>query len=284
MDDDTLRRLIEELENPNPAETSVEIVRRIRAHKVYAFENVGRYIKMFEDHFDEIYTVIYRLNFVKKDSWSAHKGIQYLLYPEAMKTLHRAFEDMIDGYYDESMMLNRSVYETFLRIVFVSCYPREWEAIFVTRKDRMKFDVTSFVADHLRVDWRSVYRFMSVIAHSKAHRNLKKLQELSRKEADAIGLEYNADRKLLQMCVNTITFNMCILFHALVVVFGRDFDQDIILRDRSARLAKLDQVLLGQIETNSQPKYASRARDIVKIGKIIETADAGGDWQAVARQ
>ena len=232
----------------------------------------------------KINNIIYRLNYVKKNKWSKHKAIQYILYPEALKTLHCAFENMLDGYYDESMMLNRSIYETSLRIVFVGCYPDEWEAIFINRKKKMQFNVAAFVKDHLRIDWESVYKFMSIISHSKAHKNAKKILELTQAGGEhLIGLEYELDIKSLFMALNMIAFNMCLLFHLMVSIFEGDINSDPILEKRADRISKIDQVLLGLIETNPKSGYSARMKDIIKIGKIIRLAEMGGDWQSVAK-
>lgn len=285
MNNDELEKLLSELKQPGPSEVSVNIYDYIGKHRPYVFNKIGRFIKIFEDFFHETTLTIHYLNFVPKNDWSKHKAIQFLLYPESLKTLHRAFEDVLDGYYDEAMMLNRSVYETFLRIVFLSCYPNEWEAIFYKRPDRMKFDVTSLTQDHLKVDWKSLYKIMSLISHSKVGKILKKLIKISqRQEKVIVELEYSPDDTSLFMAVNILTFNLCILFHSLTAIFSEDFNRHPELQKRSGRLFEIDKALLGMIEANPKVKFSSRARDIRKIGDIIKTADAGGDWRHVAAQ
>ncbi len=283
MDCKELEKLIDEVLKPEPAQTTFDIYNYIDEHRIIVQDEVGKFMKYFEDFFDELNIVIQYLNYVPKKNWKMHKSVQYLLYPEVMKTLHRAFEDAIDGYYDEAIMLLRSVYETFLRIVFLSCYPREWEAIFFDRKNKMNFNVTNFVKDHLNLEWSFVYRIMSKVHHSKVHKNLTSLIEISKpNNKGLIIMEYGLDKKLLYMAVNFITFNLCCLFHVMMSIFGDDLHSYDKLKTRITRLKKIDRILLGLIETNPREKFSSIAKDLRKVGEIIKSADSGKDWKKIA--
>ncbi len=275
--------LLNEVLSPDPARTTLEIYEFISLHRVKIESEIGRFLKYFEDFFDEINIVIQLLNFVPKENWKMHKAIQYLLYPEAMKTLHRAFEDLIDGYYDESLMLVRSVYETFLRIVFLSCYPTEWEAVFFDRKNKMNFNVTSFVKDHLKVNLDLVYRFTSKVHHSKIHKNLQSLVERSKPNTgNPIRLEYKGDRKSMEISVNFLTLVLACLFHSMISIFGEDFHGYLKLEDRIARLMRIDRILLSLVALHPKEKFASFSGGLEKIGEIIRAADSGKDWKQIA--
>ncbi|MGH7908721.1 MAG: hypothetical protein ACRENW_02590 [Thermodesulfobacteriota bacterium] len=282
MNHKELEKMIDEVLNTEAAQTTLDIYKYIGLHRTIAQREAGKFIKYFEDFFDELNIAIQYLNFVPKKTWEMHKSIQYLLYPEAMKTLHRAFEDTIDGYYDEAMMLLRSVYETSLRILFLSCYPKEWEAIFFDRKNKMNFKVTGFAKDHLKLDWDFIYRIMSKIHHSKVTKNLSSLIRRSKPNTnDPIIIEYRVDKELLWMAINFITFNLCCLFHVMMSIFKDDFDKHDNLKVRMDRLKKIDQILLGLIEANPKEKFASLAKDLKKVGKIIKYADSGKDWKKI---
>ena len=181
---------IQQLLSDKPSKTSLDIYSYIHKHKELFLLKFGNHVKQFEDFFDELNLIIQFLNFVPKEQWGKSKGSQYLLYPETMKTLHRAFEDTIDGYYDEAMILNRSVYESFLRIVFASRHSQDYESIFTSIKGKVAFNVTNFVKDDLKLDWGFLYRIMSAIHHSKKHKHLKRLTDPN-EQAKPIILEYH---------------------------------------------------------------------------------------------
>ena len=288
MDDRTtinnqeLEILINEVLSPNPSQTTLDIYEYVQKHRIFIQSQFGQFLKYFEDFFDEMNIVIQLLNFVPKKTWKMNKSIQYLFYPGAMKTLHRAFEDLTDGYYDEALMLVRSVYETFLRIVFLSCYPNEWVAVFYIRRNKMNFKVTGFVKDDLKLDWGYIYRLMSKVYHSKIHKNLSSLVERAQsKTLNPIIMQYSLDDEFMVIAVNNLALVLGCLFHVMISIFKDDFHSYPKLKERIMRLEKIDQILLGLIAGHPKEKFASLSEGLIKIGEIIRTADSGKDWKKV---
>lgn len=282
MTSESLDKLITEVRNPAPAGTSLDIYEFINEHRAMTQIQVGNFIKNFEDFFDDLNIVIDLLNYVSKNKWPKHRSIQYALYPETLKTLHCSFEIAINGYYYEAAILARNVFETYLRMVFISCFPSDWESVFTDLKGRRRFDVTSLMKDHLKVDWFFAYRLMCKAAHSKAHYHLKKIIDLSKNPKQPIQLEYKGDRKALFMAVNIVMLDLALLFHMMITLFKPDFDSHADLKKRRPRLEKIDSILLGLIQANERPKFSAIANDIIKIEKIMLAADSGGDWSVFA--
>ncbi|MBI4680531.1 MAG: hypothetical protein HY753_04830 [Nitrospirae bacterium] len=279
MNGDRLAELISEVRNPEPARTTIDIYKFIEEHRIVAQHQFGNFIKNFEDFFDDLNTAIWLLNYVPKNTWPKHRGIQYFLYPETLKTLHCSFEIAINGNYDESVMLARSVFETYLRIVFISCFPSDWESVFNDLRGRRRFDVTSLIRDHLKVDWYFIYRIMCKVHHSKSHLHLKKIIERSMGvKHPPVQLEYKGDKKALGMAVNLIILDLTLLFHMMMTLFAPDFDNHSELKKRKARLKKIDTVLLGLIQSNDRPQFSAISNDMLKIEKLVHAADAGRDW------
>lgn len=270
MASESLDRLIREVRNPAPAGTSLDIYKFIKEHQTITQIQVGNFIKNFEDFFDDLSIVIELLNYVPKNKWPKHRGIQYSLYPETLKTLHCSFEIVINGYYAESVMLSRSVFETYLRTVFISCFPLDWESAFYDLKGRHRFDATSLMRDHLKVDWLFIYRLRCKAAHSKTHYHLKKIIDLSKNPKQPIRLEYKGDRKALFMAVNLVMLDLVLLFHTMMTLFEPDFDNLSELKKRKSRLKKIDSALLHIIRANERPKFSAIANDILKIEKIMQ--------------
>ncbi|MBI2083735.1 MAG: hypothetical protein HYT76_09270 [Deltaproteobacteria bacterium] len=274
------QQLLDELLSKDPAKTSLDIYSFIQQHKRLFLEKFGNFVKQFEDLFNELNLIIQLLNYVPKDGWKQSKGAQYLLYPETMKTLHRAFEDTIDGYYDEAMILNRSVYETFLRVVFASCYPSDYESIFVPIAGKRAFNVTNFVKDDLKLNWEFLYSIMSAIHHSKKTKHLRRMNDPSQQKNPII-LEYESSEDGMAMCVNITCFNLTCLFHAIASIFETDFPNHPDLKLRIDRIHKIDEALLGIIEANPKKDFSNLSSDIRKIGMIIKASGQNQDWKKV---
>lgn len=269
------KKFIESLLLVGPSKTSLDIYKYIQNHKLLLYKEFGNFIKQFEDFFNDMNELIALLNYVPKERWSNIKIIQYLMFPETMKTLHRSFEDLNDGYYDESMMLNRSVYETFLRIVFISCFPNDYESVFVKpKKGRIAFNVSNFPRDTLKLNWDFLYGIMSAIHHSKKHRILTEITSRQVDPNQIVSLLYQSDKKIgMPMCVNIIMFNLTCLFHALISIFYDDFDSSEKTKLKKKRWLDVDKALLMIIGCNPKPDFACLAKDIEKIGNIIQTAN-----------
>lgn len=177
-------------------------------------------------------------------------------------------------------MLHRSVYETFLRIVFVSCFPSDWEAILYDKKGRRSFSVTNFCRDDLKVDWVFLYHLMCKITHSKIHRHLPLINKIARGEKHGeITLEYSYDPKYIWLPINTSVF----LLFALISIADELFLVDLqaagaksndVNRFRDARA-----VLRHHISENKKEKFRQLIPDVEKIQKIIAAANSGKDWK-----
>lgn len=277
------KRFVENLLLDDPSRTSLDIHRYIKKHRELFYRSFGNFIKQFEDFFNDMNELITLLNYVPKESWPETKAIQYLMFPETMKTMYRAFEDVNDGYYDESMMLSRSVYETFLRIVFISCFPSDYESVFVkAKKGRLAFNVTNFQKDILKLDWAYIYGIMSAIHHSKKHRVLADITSRQTNPKQIVRLVYESDSKTgMPMCVNIIMFNLACLFHALISIFHDDYERSKQTKLKKKRWLAVDKALLMIISCNPRPDFAILATDINKIGRIIRAANREKDWKAL---
>lgn len=90
-------------------------------------------------------------------------------------------------------------------------------------------------------------------------------------------LEYFWDKKAMAMSVNNITLTLSCLFHAMTSIFKEDLQNypDLV------KVNKIDLVLLGIIEDNSEESFSALSKDIQKIGEIIKTADSGEDWEKI---
>lgn len=266
-----LQRLYDSIYNKGPAKTTLDIYRYANIHKNLVLKKWNIYIKSFEDCFDALSNTINELNYVEKNSWPPNKGIQYMLYPETLKTLHCSFEVMCNGYYEEALILQRSVYETYLAMLFTAYYPSDCESVLYTVKGKRVFNVSNFLADNLKVDWGFIYRVCSYSAHRKKHTHSERLIQISKgmfKKAHTLTFEY--DEEAITRPLNMLFFLQYVLTHFLIIVFENDISKrlqpKIVLR-----LKNMDRFLRAIME-GTPNKYAKIPADVDKIDSLITLA------------
>lgn len=274
-----LDELIKETQSDSAARTTSDIYKYIERHTSVVVSQFKGYVKYFEDYFDVLNDVISKLNYAPKKEWPQYKSLQYLMFPETMKTLHRAFEDIVAGYYEEAVILLRSVYEAYVKMIFIACYPEDYEAIFINRKHKRNFNLTNFIKDDLHLDWEFIYRLMSYTSHSKTHLILMRLIKLSKGEdKNLIRLEYKYDKDAISRPINLSTFLLYALLNTMLLTFKDDFDNSKIDKNYSIKIVKIDKVLRGIIESLPN-KFSSIISDIDKIDNILEAVKQGKDWK-----
>lgn len=281
MPDEDLATLRARFTKDKPADTSLGIHGFIEAHRNLTVPKFKGYVKDFEDCFEVLGALVRTLNYVKKEKWPQERAIQFILFPECLKTLHRGFEDTLDGYYDEAEMLHRSVFETILRIAFASCYPADWEAVLYDRDGQRSFKVTPFFRDDLKLDWVYLYSTMCRISHSKTHIHIPLIGKISRGEKhDEITLEYKFDEKYIWLPMNTSVFLLFGLLSLALALFLED------LEAAGAKAADIQRakdgraILRHHVLGNSNEKFQRLVKDIERIERVIAACKAGKDWKA----
>jgi hypothetical protein len=271
MNDTEVAALIASIQRKSTTTPDIEKFKAF--HRVRIREEAGKYIAQFEDFFDTLNGLVKGLNYVKKEGWSQSKNIHYLFYPETLKTLHRAFEDLQDGYYDEAEMLHRSVYETILRIVFLYQYPEAWESVFYDKPGQRAFKASK-VPQENGLDWEFLYSLMCKISHSKVYSTLLTLTKISREgQHDPITLEYKFDKKFCWLPINTSIFLLTTLLHFFTQAFLEEM-MAIMPAAEYARTLKVELALFGLIAGNPGAKFAALTGDIKKLGEIVKTGAA----------
>ncbi|MBN1621589.1 MAG: hypothetical protein JW871_03260 [Endomicrobiales bacterium] len=267
MNKEDFKILAKRTTNSSIAKTSEDIYKIKEIHAKFILSEFHDFVKFFEDFFDFLNLVVQKLNYVEKKNWKPEKSIQYLHYPETMKTLHRAFEDVLDGYYEESLMLLRCVYEAYIKMIFVSYYPEDRESIFVDRNGRVGFNLTNFIEHQLKFDWKFIYKVLSVSSHAKSHTHLKRLIKISeKKDSKPIQLIYYTDKKEASRSVNIIYFLLYALLHFLDFIANEDIDQALDATEKQRYIDVL-KVLRSILETT--PSFSKVVNDIDKIKDII---------------
>ena len=106
----------------SPSSTARDLVQFEREHLELFGERYGRLHVQFDVAFDQLVAVVEQVNFVEKSSWPQHRALQYILLSHNLKAFISAMDRLSKGYYEDSAVLSRTLYETFLRAIFISCH------------------------------------------------------------------------------------------------------------------------------------------------------------------
>src|SRR6185369_11020910 len=84
-------------------------------HFERVLRDYGRFISQFELYFEQITDMFRAVNYIDKMGWPKHRSVQYLLVVHNLKSLYSSFDRLIHGFYEDSSILSRPVYEAFVK-------------------------------------------------------------------------------------------------------------------------------------------------------------------------
>jgi hypothetical protein len=76
-------------------------------HTLWVLNEYGRFVSQFEHFFDILNDLIVAINYIPKDSWPAHRSIQFLLTANNVRFFYNSFDRLIKGFWVESMVVLR---------------------------------------------------------------------------------------------------------------------------------------------------------------------------------
>ena len=249
-------------------------------HRRWALAKFGKGFQYFEDGFDVLANVIRNANRANKSAWPKHRIIQFYFAGDSLARLFRAKEDALDGFGDEAIVLTRSVYEAFMRIVFISCFPRDWEATLPyepTQRPKRAFKVTTFLRDELKVDWDfPIYQQQSVSAHGQ----WKTILRLLGKGDSVVGLKLKCDPSATAFALNSLTFCLWTLYHVSKILFWELSPPSMLAPTAEELMAATDEGLEGLVALTFGKKGRT-ATEVLKIGRIVRAAEQGKHWRSL---
>lgn len=163
-------------------------------------------VKYFEIFFDSIIETMQQINFESKEDWPEHRWTQRLIIKNNLPTLFSAYNLLISGFYIDSMTLIRSLFESVIKIIYISHSPeeKEWALLYNTGWTK-KFNITSFQKDVLKIDWH--YKLLSANAHSSWYKTIKDLIDISQNwQKKTINIELWRNDDELSMSLNWLEF------------------------------------------------------------------------------
>lgn len=245
-------------------------------HAAYMQQNYGRYVDQFEMFFSAIADYSYNVNYLDKKAWPKSRGLQFIIATRSLKQLYSAHKLLLDGVYEDAIALLRSSYESFLRVVFISCNPNHSaNAYKYPGQKGVQFIATNFVKDELELDW-STYEIANIFTHSNMYIVMGDVATIAKGQAEAINLDYKLDKDMIEMVINLIDFLLDIFLSAYDQLFTVDIskykskDEIQVHIDRLHEYASICHELLSG---NTNANWRKTAVDIEHIFKLINTMD-----------
>lgn len=166
----------------------------------------GRFESQFGTFFDIINKILLGINYIKKDKWPNHRVLQYLMIQNNLISLRNSVELALNGYYSDSLILARVNLEALVRCLWMSCHPENCNSGVIKIKGKKEFNYTNFISIDLKLDWKD-YGFWSPSVHANQVAVVNDWIKISKKEKDyPICLELKFDKKMIEICINSIVF------------------------------------------------------------------------------
>lgn len=120
-----LEKLIDEMykHTETPSQVFLDIHSFEDDHAKLMLKKFGKYIDYFKHSFDLLVNLVHLVNYLDKQSWPKHRSLQFLLLKNNLKPLYSAFDRMIKGFYGDAIILLRTPYEAFIKMLYMSYYP-----------------------------------------------------------------------------------------------------------------------------------------------------------------
>lgn len=212
--------------------------------------------------------------------------MQFTIAVHALKQLYSAYGLLYRGSYEDAIALLRSVYESFLRIIFISCNPKyAYNAYQVKGQTGPKFNATNLVDVELKLKW-SNYRIMSAFTHSNKFNVIEDITEVGTKgQTKPITLRYKIDDKMISITSNYLDFFTSVFLKLFDELFTADPS-----KQRGQQKIREMKDLLNEYSTTAE--YARKthssntywrqvAKDVGDIFELIHFMDKNtdADWR-----
>lgn len=280
-----IRKRFDELCPDKPSRVLLDIYDYEEKHAARVLKEYGRFISQFELFYDLLVKIIHGVNYIDKVKWPKHRGVQFMLVAYNLKSIFSSFRRLIRGFYEDSLILLRSPYEAFIKVVYITCYPEDPYSVVSGRKSASgrKFNLTNFLKDELRLDWYE-YHLFSSMSHAGWFTVLKEAAGISRVgQKDPITLKFEFDKKLLELGINEVGFLLSAYLNLVISLFATECN-DYLKKEWIEKGKEL--VALREEGFSLHPKdyWPQLVQDIKDIFEMIQEVECGNkDWGSAWR-
>jgi hypothetical protein len=271
---------IKKMLNYPPSESILSLFEFKKEHKRKCLSDYSGYVKLIEEAIETLILVTGTLNYLPKETWPKHRGIQYGFLPGSIETLFCSFDDLMDGFYEEGTILNRSVFDSIFKIAFITFYPDKVGLVLGIKppKGTGRYNVSKFIKEELKIDWSFLWHYSSSLVHGKSHRVVKMWCDSSKGIPQILTFDLKYDKTNVTRPMNEIlVYSWCLL--RLVLLFTPE-----VLTNENIPLATRDK--LSNIELSLREsllgmpnKLKNVVSDFEKVEKMLCAAETGKDWK-----
>jgi hypothetical protein len=294
MKEDNLRDRLEQLCNASDTSNVQAIVNFQNEHLELFRKQYGRFMDQHKMYYSALIGLIHNVNYFDKSKWPKHRALQFTLAAHSQKQLYTSYMLLCNGFYEDSISLIRSAYESFLRILFISCNPKHPYNVFGNKEGGPKFNATNFVVSELKLDW-ATYNLMSSFAHSNKFDVLEDMITISQQmQKEPITLRFQYDEKKMGVAVNYLQFLMLVYLKLATEVLIADYSshKDHVSIESTYTQAKEYVTILQRVmETHTESEHwRIVAKDVLDIFTLMHTMEAGNDldwriaWRGIRKQ
>lgn len=258
-------------------------------HRNYMINHYNRFIGQFETFFCSMTDHSTNINYLYRN-WPPSRGLQFIITTAALKQLHSSFILLNYGAYEDSITVLRSVYESFLRVVFISMYPDSAGNVYDRHpKSGVKFNATNLISTDLKLGWTK-YNIMSVFAHSNSYRVMETAIEIGfNKNPIPVQLDYEKDDDMIGLIINLINFLMTAYLTMYDELFTVDMNKysnknKAVIQSHLDNLHQHAVISQEALRTHNESEYFRKsAIDLENIiSMMIEVDnDPSKDWKSV---
>ena len=256
-------------------------------HRQYVLKKYGRFMSQFNMYFSAIVDTGNNINYLNKKHWPDHRSLQFIIATHSMKQFYSSYSLLLDGAYEDAITVQRSIYESFLRILFISLHPSDSINIYDYKgpnahQTGVRFRATNIVND-LGLKW-STYNIMSSFAHSNMYKVLETATDLaSNGQKSAIALNYKKDDDMISIIVNLMLFLLAVWLKLFTEIFTVNYPpSEVNVKKHLDIVEEYKQVAMRTLKEHSKCKYWRQVgTDVEDIFMLIKALDdsASPDWK-----
>lgn len=199
-----------------------------------------------------------------------------------MKSLYSSFDRLIKGFYEDSIILARPVYEAFIKAIYIACHPDEpWQTITNQKNSlRKKFNLTNFLKHDLNLKWDD-YKFLSTLSHANSYSILNEVVSIEEEgQKDIIALKFRYDKRMFEFGANWIGFLLLVYLKTITYLFiPNDTDNLLIEKGVSQRAKKLVTLKEETFLLHPKQHWPQTIRDLRDILLLMNEVEKGNEWK-----
>lgn len=247
----------------------------------------GRFVLHYEYCYNLILKLMHKVNYIDTSNWSKHRWTQYLILYSNLNSIHSSFSRVIRGFYYDSVILIRPVYEAFIMCIFITLYPDTYEYIWLDDKTlnkifkgKRRFHVNDFIKQDLGLNWTK-YDILSQTTHINRLSMADNIKEYFMPTSDKkklMGLSIDLDIEKFSMGANFINYILYVYLKFILTFFITE-PNEVIKEEELKHANKLLDLLKESFKTHKKTFWFDVSNDTNDIFQAMLLTENGAEWK-----